>query len=193
MRHRSWLTIASCGMLVYGLVCLLGYPAQQRRAEAVPRITCEQLLRNGPGQDGYATLTDVRLCGKGYAFWRDAMSPGDVDVFVPVYAGNLPREPEPPELALLLEVQDASDWQRLRGAEVVEFTCQVHSTANRVPDWAQSSLAEKYRGIRFADLKVLTVGLREPTLAKARQLLRHGTLASGAGAALLGWLLWRGQ
>jgi len=193
MRHRSWFTIASCALLIYGLACLLGYPAQQRRAAAVPRMTCEQLLRNGPGPDGYATLTDVRPCGKGYAFWRDAMSPGDVDVFVPVYAAALPREPEPHELTLLLEVQDAGDWQRLRGAEVVEFTCQVHSTANRVPDWAQSGLAEKYRGIRLADLKVLTVGLHEPTLAKARLLLVHGTWATTVGAALLGWLMWRGR
>ena len=193
MRPRPWMMIASCGLLVYGLACLLRYPVQQQRAAAVPRMTCEQLLKNGPGPDGYATLTDVRLCGKGYAFWRDGMSPGDVDVFVPVYAAALPREPEPHELALILEVQDASDWQRLRSAEVVEFTCQVHSSANRVPDWAQSGLAEKYRGIRLADLKVLTVGLHEPTLAKARTLLWHGTCASTVGAALLGWLLWRGE
>jgi hypothetical protein len=193
MQPRPWMMIASCGLLIYGLACLLGYPAQQQRAAAVPRMSCEQLLKNGPGQDGYATLTDVRLCRKGYAIWRDAMSPGDVDVFVPVYAANLPREPEPHELTLLLEVQDAGDWQRLRSTEVVEFTCQVHSAADRVPDWAQSGLAEKYRGIRFADLKVLAVGLHEPTPAKARQLLWHGTLACGAGAALFGWFMWRRQ
>lgn len=193
MGRRSWFIMAAGGLLVYGLACLLGYPVQQRRAAAVPRMTCEQLLRNGPAPDGYTTLTDVRLCGQGYAYWRDGMSPGDVDVFVPVYAGNLPREPEPHELALLLEVQDAGDWQRLRSAEVVEFTCQVHASANRVPAWAQSALAEKYRGIRLADLKVLTVGLHEPTLAKARTLLWHGVCASTVGTALLAWLLWRGE
>ena len=58
------------------------------------------------------TLTDVRLRGGEFAFWRDAMSPGDVDVFIPAYPAALQSEPQPRDLRLLLQVQDADEWGR---------------------------------------------------------------------------------
>ena len=95
------------------------------------------------------------------------------------------------DLRLLLEVQDADDWQRIRDAGVVELTCQVHTGSGRVADWAQKHLETKYPGIQFANLLVLTVGLHEPTMAKAGSLLRHGIVATSAGGVLLLWLGWR--
>jgi hypothetical protein len=154
-------------------------------------MTCGQLLQKGPVEAEYVTLTDVRLCRGGFAFWRDAMSPGDVDVFIPAYPAALQSEPSPRDLRLLLEVQDADDWQRIRNAGVLELTCQVHLGSARVGDWAQKHLETKYPGIQFANLVVLTVGLHEPTMAKAGSLWRHGIVASSAGALSMVWLLWR--
>jgi len=154
-------------------------------------MTCGQLLQKGPVAEEYVTLTDVRLCGGGFAFWRDAMSPGDVDVFIPAYPVALQSEPQPRDLRLLLEVQDAADWQRIRDAGVVELTCQVHTGSGRVADWAQKHLETMYPGLQLANLLVLTVGLHEPTMAKAGSLLRHGIVATSAGAVVLLWFLWR--
>jgi hypothetical protein len=191
MSRRVWFLVASLGLLAYGVLCLVRFPIERRRALAVPRMTCEQLLQKGPVEGEYVTLTDVRLCGGGFAFWRDAISPGDVDVFIPAYPGALQSEPPPRDLRLVLEVQDADDWQRLRDVGVVEFTCLVHTGAGRVADWAQKHLESKYPGIQFANLVVLTVGLHEPTMAKVGSLLRHGIVATSAGAVVLVWLLWR--
>jgi hypothetical protein len=119
------------------------------------------------------------------------MSPGDVDVFIPGYPAALQSEPQPHDLRLLLEVQDADDWQRIRNAGVVELTCQVHVGSGRVADWAQKDLQAKYPGLQFANLLTLTVGLHEPTMVKAGSLLSHGIAATSAGAVLLLWLLWR--
>src|SRR5262245_40254753 len=191
MSRRSWFLFVSLGMLAYGVLCLVRFPIERRRAMAVPRMTCGQLLQKGTVKKEYVTLTDVRLCRGGYAFWRDAMSPGDADVFIPVYPAALQSEPAPPDLKLLLEVQDADDWQRIRDAEVVELTCQVHAGSARVADWAQKHLESKYPGIQFANLLVFTVGLHEPTMARAGSLLRHGIVATSAGAVAVIWLLWR--
>jgi len=191
MSRRPWFLVASFGLLAYGVLCLVRFPVERRRALAVPRMTCGQLLQKGPVAEEYVTLTDVRLCRGGFAFWRDAMSPGDVDVFVPAYPGVLQSEPSPRDLRLLLEVQDADDWQRIRNSVVVEITCQVHTGSGRVDDWAQKHLETKYPGIQFANLLVLTVGLHEPTMAKAGSLLRHGISATLAGAGILVWLRWR--
>jgi hypothetical protein len=154
-------------------------------------MTGEQLLQKGLVAEEYVTLTDVRLCRGGFAFWRDAMSPGDVDVFIPVYPAALQSEPQPRDLRLLLEVQAADDWQRIRNAGMVELTCQVHAGAARVAGWAQKQLETKYPGIQFENLVVLTVGLHEPTTAKASNLWRHGVVASSIGTMLMLWLLWR--
>ena len=191
MSRRPWFLVASLGLLAYGVLCLVRFPIERRRAMAVPRMTCGQLLQKEPVVEAYVTLTDVRLCRGGFAFWRDAMSPGDVDVFIPAYPAALQSEPPPRDLRLLLEVQDADDWQRIRNAGVVELTCQIHTGPARVADWAQKHLKSKYPGIQFANLVVLTVGLHEPTMAKADSLWRHGILASSTGAVLMVWLLWR--
>jgi hypothetical protein len=191
MNRRPWFLVASLGLLAYGALCLVRFPIERRRAKAVPRMTCGQLLQKGPVEGEYVTLTDVRLCGGGFAFWRDAMSPGDVDVFIPAYPAALQSELPPRDLRLLLEVQDADDWQRIRNAVAVELTCQVHPGSARVADWAQKHLESKYPGIQFANLVVLTVGLHEPTMAKADSVWRQGMLASSIGALLIVWLRWR--
>lgn len=177
--------------LAYGVLCLIRFPIERQRAIDVPRMTCGQFLQRWPGAEQYVTLTDVRLCRSGFAFWRDAMSPSDVDVFIPVYPGPLQQEPPPRDLELLLEVQDSDAWQRIREAEVVEVTCLVQPGAGRVDDWAQEVLRTRYPGLRLANLRVVTVGLHEPTMATARSLLNHGIVGSSVGVVALVVLLGR--
>src|SRR5262245_20919198 len=188
MSRRGWFLVVSLGLLAYGVLCLVRFPIERQRALAVPRMTCRQLLLRGHVADEYVTLTDVRLCRRGFAFWRDAMSPSDVEVFVPVFPADLPSEPASPDLKLLLEVQDADDWRRIRDSGTAEVTCQVHEGGLRVEDWAQRDLGLKYPGLHFAEVLVLTVGLHEPTMAKADMLLRHGIVATSVAVAILLWL-----
>ena len=190
MSRRPWFLLASLGLLAYGALCLARFPFERQRAMAVPRMTCAELVQKGPVAEEYVTLTEVRLCRRGFAFWRDAMSPGDVDVFIPVYPATLPSEPEPNELKLLLEVRDSADWGRIRSG-LVEVTCKVQAGAGRVDDWAQKDLGPKYPGLQFANLLVLTVGVHEPTMAKVDTLLRHGIVSALAGVLALAWILWR--
>ena len=159
------------------------------RAASVPRMTLEEWQQHGPVGDDYVTLTDVRLGARGYALWRDGESPGNIQLYVPVYPGNLSKEPEPDSLRFVLEILDTDERKRLSQPEVVEFTCQIRRGAGQVlEDWAQKTLEKAYPGIRLADAWVLTVGLREPTMSKARSLLAHGVIAIFAGIALL--LVW---
>jgi hypothetical protein len=191
MSRRGWFLVVSLGLLAYGVLCLVRFPIERQRAMAVPRMTAGQLLEKRPVSGEYVTLIDVRLCRRGFAFWHDAMSPGDVDVFIPAYPATLEQEPVPSDLKLLLEVQDAGDWQRIRDTGVIELTCLVNSGSRQVADWAQKHLETKYPGIQFSNLLVLTVGLHEPTTAKTTSLLRHGVFASTVGALAVVWILWR--
>ena len=191
MSRRGWFLVVSLGLLAYGVLCLVRFPIERQRAMAVPRMTAGQLLEKRPVSGEYVTLIDVRLCRRGFAFWHDAMSPGDVDVFVPIFPAALPSEPAPRDLKLLLEVQDADDWRRIRDTEIAEVTCQIHQGGGRVDDWAQKDLGSKYPGLHFPDVVVLTVGLHEPTMAKAGNLLRDGIVAASAGVLALAWTLWQ--
>ena len=107
MSRLSWVLVASLGLLAYGVLCLLRFPIERQRALAVPRMTCGQLLQNGPVEAEYVTLTDVRLCRGGFASWRDAMFPGDVDVFVPLAESLtqslLPQQHAPTAFLLLVK------------------------------------------------------------------------------------------
>jgi len=116
------------------------------------------------------------------------MSPGDVDVFVPVFPAALSSEPAPLDLKLLLEVRDVNDWRRIRDGQTAEVTCQAHEGGGRVDDWVQKDLGSKYPGLHFAGVLVLTVGLHEPTMAKAHMLLKHGIVAIAVSVAILLWL-----
>ena len=55
--------IASIGLALYGGYCLVMSPIVRQEAEDLPRLTCDQLSKNGPGNNRYVALTDACLSG----------------------------------------------------------------------------------------------------------------------------------
>ena len=74
MGRVTWLAL---GLLAFGGCSLAGSWSHRERSANVPRMTCDQLLRDGPGPDGLVTLTDARLCRRGHVGRRDAIHPGE--------------------------------------------------------------------------------------------------------------------
>jgi hypothetical protein len=191
MSRRAW--FAGSGLLLLaGGLSITNSVIIGERAKRVPVMTCDRLVTQGPGPEGYVTLSDVRLCSRGYVFRRDSISPGDMELYIPVYASRWESEPEPRDLFFVLEIRDDDDRERiLEQQRAVEFTCQVHRGSGRLEPWVQESLAAKYPGMRLADVSVLTVGLHEPTARRARSAATYGILELLAGGAILARLNWR--
>src|SRR5262249_41823367 len=111
-------------LLLIGGCCALNSFIIRDRADRVPRMTLSQLAQRGPGPDGYVRLTDLRPCRQGPVFWRDGLSPGHIELYIPAYPAGLEHEPEPGRLSYLLEILD-EDQRRLllEPPRPVEVTC----------------------------------------------------------------------
>jgi hypothetical protein len=184
-----WLAM---GLLIFGALSLQGGWSHRQQLAKVPRMTCDELMRNGPGADGFATLTDIKACGRGYLFHRDALCPSDVEFYVPVYAGHLQQEPQPGDLTLLLAIHDDDAIDVLISQQgTVEFTCLADRNVAWLEDWVRQGLAAKYPGLQLANCWILKVGLHEPSPFVAHRMLQAGLATVFAGGLLCAWLVWR--
>lgn len=191
MSRLAWF-IGSGVLLLTGALTLTNSVIIREQAKRVPTMTYDQLVQQGPGADTYVTLSDVRLCSRGYVFRRDSLSPADMELYIPVYPARLEPEPEPRDLVFVLEVRDDEARERLLGQQgAAALTCQVHRGPGRLEPWVQEGLAAKYPGLRLADVSVLTVGLHEPTARRARSAAIYGVMELLTGGAILAWLRWR--
>jgi hypothetical protein len=186
-------------LLLAGGCSLTGSVAVGKRLARVPRMTCDQLARNGPPADGQVTLTDLRPCGRGFVATR---CDGDLDLYIPAYPAGLGQEPEPPDLDFLLQVWSDEDRERLLDQPgPVEVTCWAHRGARvvefsrgpgQIEEWARKGLLEKYPGLRLADVWVLAFGHGStPTAERVRSAWQYGKweLALGAGVLVCGLVL----
>jgi hypothetical protein len=198
---RKALFVAAAGLAVYAGYCLVQFPRVLREAEHVPRATCDELIRNGPGGRRHVTLTDACLSGGKSVSERDSES-GALELYHPLYPSGLGKEPEPRDFRLILRVMDEMERRRVRDDRdqrklggrpgLSEFTCEVRKGAGHLPGWARSGLTASYPGIRPDDCWVVTVGEGEPTPAYARRLAWHGVGSLlGAGAMFVVWWVWR--
>jgi hypothetical protein len=187
-----WLLVVAVLLLLYGGWTMHGGSVVEERAALVPRMTCDELVRDGPGGNTYVTLTDVKVCRGATLFYRDGLSPGHVQETVPVYSAKHAQEPAPRELGLVLQVFDDEQRQRIiRQPEAGELTCEVR----RAPGWLGPqdvpALESAYPGLRVGQCWILGVGLFEPTAARANQMKQDGALAATLGLAVLAGLgLW---
>ncbi len=189
MRAMVWLAV---GLLIFGILSVMGSWSHERRLADVPRMTCDQLVRNGPGADGFATLTNIKSCGRGYVFHRDGEYPSDIEFYVPVYAAHLQAEPQPRDLVLLLAIYDDDPLDRLINADgPVELTCEAHRDTNRLEDWVRQGLTARYPGLQLANCWLLNVGLHEPSPFVAHRMTRAGILTILAAGLLFAWMIWR--
>jgi hypothetical protein len=182
-----------CFLLLMGGCSLGGSAALQSRLDAVPRMTCDQLIGKGPPSDGQVALTDLQPCGNGFVATR---SDGDLDLYIPAYPAHLAAEPEPKDLVLLLQVWSDDDRRLLLDQpKPSEVTCWATRRARivtfsrgpgEVEDWVQDRLRAKYPGIRLANMLVLTFGHGDtPTAQRVRSAHEYGIWEIAIGGIVL--------
>jgi hypothetical protein len=200
VRNHFWFSIIAVGMLAYGGHCLREAPAMREAIENLPEMTCEQLVRDGPGGHRYIVLTDVVLSSGRSVAERDGES-GALELYHPIYSAAKVKEPSAVELNLILGVHDESDRRRVRDdrnqrqaigqAALSPLIVEVTTTADRLPAWAQEGFANNYRGILLSRCRVVTIGGDEPTAAHARNLQWRGIGFTVLGLIVLGWCAWQ--
>jgi hypothetical protein len=192
--------VVAIGALVYGGYCLYQSPNVRRAAESVPRMTCAELQKKGPGDHRYVALTDVWLDLGRSVSQRDSDT-GALELYHPLYAANLKEEPAPRDLALILCIMDETERRRIRDvrneqnllgrASLGELTGEITS-GQVLPGWAHDGFAATYPGIPLAQCWMITIGKDEPTDLRASKLMTNGILATLAACGLsLAWCVWR--
>jgi hypothetical protein len=190
MSRQAWLLVACIFSLAYGGWCFVLSPRVREEANGLPKLTCDELIQNGPGGNPFIKLTDVRLCSKGDVMRIDMDAA--MEMYLPIYSARLAKEPEPRDLTLLLEILDSRDRDRLLARpDVGELTCELWTRADKLDRWVCDGLAAKYPGIRVKNCRVLSVGLHEPTEIKAGRIWSYAIVSSVSGGVLLCWLVWR--
>jgi len=198
---RRALFFVAVAAALYGIYCLWKLPHVLDDISRVPRMTCDDLARNGPAGHRYVALTDARLCDRPSVSDRDSET-GALELYHPIYPAGRGREPDPRDLKLILCVMDEGERRRIRDDRnrrseqgrqgLGEFTCAVRK-GDSLPDWARNGLAATYPNIRPDDCWVLVVGEKEPTPAFAHHLAWHGGISSIASVAVFAWLWLRRQ
>jgi hypothetical protein len=187
MNRRAWLVVASLCLFAYGAWCVVLSRRVEEQAGGLPRMTCDQLIQNGPRGNAFITLTDVRLCSAGYVFRRDMDAA--TRMYLPIHSARLRQEPRPRELTLLLEILDDRDSERLLAQpDVGELTCELWTRADQLDPWVREGLAAKYPGIQLKKCRVLSVGLHEPTIPKAQRIWWDAIVSLVLGATILVWV-----
>jgi hypothetical protein len=191
--------VVAVGVLLYGGYCLIQSPLVRRAAASVPRMSCADLLKNGPGNHPYVALTDAWL-NLGRSVSRRDSDTGAVEMYHPLYPANLKEEPAPRDLSLIVCIMDELERRRIRDvrnqqhqlgqAGLGELTGAVTAGAD-LPPWARQGFADKYPGIPLAQCWIITIGRHEPTELRAQKLMNHGILATLAACGMiLCWCIW---
>lgn len=184
------------GAAAFGIYFLGQLPGVLDEMRHVPRMTCDDLVRNGPAGHRYVAVTDARLSDRKSVSERDSDT-GALELYHAVYPAGLGQEPEPRDLKLVLCIMDEGERRRVRDDRnrrteegrpgLDEFTCAVHK-ADRLPAWARTGLAATYPNIRLDDCWLLVIGEAEPTPAYARRLALYGGVASLSSILIFAWL-----
>ena len=191
-RTTCWFWAAALMCFAYSGCVLWQSPGVREQAASLPKMTCQELVRKGAGMNRFIQLTDVRLCSHGYAIGcADGLDPNR-SMYVPIHSRQ-EKEPSPADLVLLLEVDDERNIERLLAEpDVGQLNCQVDRAVADIDPGFLKVLQTQYPGIGMANLRVVSVGLHEPTEIKAERHWRDAILAFVFGAAVLacwGWLV----
>jgi hypothetical protein len=197
---RVVLVVALAGA-PYSAYCLVAAPRVRDQAAQVLTITCDELIRNGPGGRRYIALSEACLLGEKSVSESD-WETGAIELYHPLHSASLPKPPQPRDLALVLCITDEmarrrlrDDWKRreqLGQLGLSAFTCEVGRAAKLLPEWANKGLRAQFPGIQPNCCWLVKVSGYEPTADRAEQFFRHGFGSALAATALLvGWGFWR--
>jgi hypothetical protein len=190
-RQPKWIIGVSIFLFLGGAFLISTSMRKAEDACKLTRITCNDLVRNGPGGNQFITLTDVHLCSAGNAFQRDMDAP--IEMYVPIFSNRLPQEPQPAALDLVLQVLDDRDRdQLLDHANVGELNVELWTPVGQLDPWVLDRLASLYPGIKLAKCRVLSVGLHEPSALHSRSEMVEGVVSVVVPIALqLGIWIWQ--
>ena len=186
----KWLIGLTAFAFVDGAFMLSCSSRHKDNAQTLPRMTCDDLIQNGPGANQFVTLTDAHLCSKGDVSSRDMDSA--LEMYVPIYSDSLKQEPQPADIALILEVLDDRDRSALlERRDVGELNVELWRQAAQLHPWVFDSLVTLYPGIHVAKCRVVSVGLHEPSLLHARSEMHQGIFSLVAAILFqFGWWIW---
>ena len=157
LAQPKWIVFVSIGLFLCGVLLAAGSLRTAQRAKALPRMSCEDLIRKGRAAPKFLTLTDVQLCQNGDAFRRDMDAA--MEMYVPAFSTKLKKAPRPADLVLLLEVLDDRERDRLLEQPTVgELTVELWTDARNLDPWVGNTLATIYPGIQLRNCRVLSVG-----------------------------------
>jgi hypothetical protein len=187
----KWIAVVSAGLFLWGAFSVADSRRTEQRAKELPRMSCSDLIRMGRAAPKFLTLTDVHICQNGHAFRRDVDAA--MEMYVPVFSTKLGKEPRAADLALLLEVLDDREFNRLLARPAVgELTVELWTEVGTLDPWVGDTLATMYPGIKLANCRVISVGLHEPSEFRAANEWRDGIgMMLLASACQLGWSIWR--
>ena len=174
----KWLIGLTAFAFLCGIFLVATSLRKADRAHGLRRMTCEDLIGNGPGTDQFLTLTDVHLCSAGHAVRRD--TDAAMEMYIPIFSDRLKQEPQPADIALLLEVLDDRDREQLLECpDVGELNVELWTRAAQLDPWVLDRLGSIYPGIQLAKCRVLSVGLHEPSaLHAAAKCMRASACSS---------------
>jgi hypothetical protein len=160
-------------------------------AKSLPRMTCDDLIQKGPGDNQFIILTDVHFCSSGDALRRDMDA--DMQMYVPIYSARLMKEPPPAELKLLLEVLDDRERDRLLARpDIGELIVELWTASGQLDPWVKDRLGAIYPGMQLAKCRVLSVGLHEPSALRIGSAMHEGIVLLIVGfGCQAGWQVWR--
>ena len=187
----KWLVGASLITFLWGVLLIVGSLDAAHRAGRLARMTCDDLIRNGPGADNFITLTDVRICSAGHAFRRDMDAA--MEMYVPIFSSRAQQPPQPADIKLILQVLDDRDRDELLARpDIGELNVELWNPAGQLDPWAADWLGSIYPGIQLAKCTVLSVGLHEPSMLHAQSEMHDGLVLLGISLACqFGWWTWR--
>ena len=158
----KWLLCVSGIVFLCGAFLVAASLRTAECAQGLRRMTCGDLVRNGPGASEFVTLTDIHLGSAGDAFRRDMDS--SMEMYVPIFSNHLKQEPQPADITLVLEVLDDRDRDRLlERPDVGELNVEFWTPAGQLDPWVFDRLGSIYPGIQLAKCRVLSIGLHEPS------------------------------
>ena len=191
LAQPKWILLVSVGLFLCGVLLAAGSLRTEQRAKALPRMSCEDLVRMGRAAPQFLTLTDVQICQNGNAFRRDMDAA--MEMYVPVFSTKMKKAPPPADLVLLLEVLDDRERNRLLEQPVVgELAVELWTDAGKLDPWIADSLTTFYPGFKLRNCRVLSVGLHEPSHFRAQHEWRDGiVIILLAAACQLSWWVWR--
>lgn len=136
--HGNWLKFP-CAISFIGLI-VLTFGLRERRMLAVydetPQVlTCEELGRNGPGENIHVTLTDFRPCSGDAVVYESRDSPGRQNVFVLVYPSGI-GEPPAGELRVIVcvSVRDEDEaWEQIASDRLTGIVELLTNRSDQVP------------------------------------------------------------